>query len=507
MASLASQAARFGCKLNDTSLLTTQGFIDGQWQDAPSGESFPVYEPASATVLSNCSSFSRRDIIRAITSANKAQKRFHALTTASKRGVLLRKWNDLILHNSDDPQFFIFKVAQILMLENGKTFEEAKNEIIYAASYVAWFAEEATRSYGDIIPSSIPGATLFTVKEPIGVCGIITPWNFPAAMITRKVAPALAAGCSVVVKPPSETPFTALALTRLAMKAGIPPDCIQVVPTRDRSAASELASNPLVRKLSFTGSTNVGKMLAGLASKTMKKLSMELGGNAAFIVFEDADLDLAVEGAMKAKFRASGQTCVCANRLFVHASVVDEFCKCLAEKVAQLKLGFGLHQGVTQGPLINKSALEKVAWHVQDALNLGGELVFGGKRPAELGDGYFFQPTIIKNATMDMAVARDETFGPLAAVFSFNSEQEVIQLANSTEFGLAGYFYSRDIHRVFRVAQALEVGMVGVNTGVISAAESPFGGVKESGYGREGSKYGLAEYQVLKSVTVRSGKL
>ncbi|KAI3571490.1 aldehyde dehydrogenase domain-containing protein [Fusarium oxysporum f. sp. albedinis] len=500
MASLASQAARFGCKLNDTSLLTTQGFIDGQWQDAPSGESFPVYEPASATVLSNCSSFSRRDIIRAITSANKAQKRFHALTTASKRGVLLRKWNDLILHNSDD-------LAQILMLENGKTFEEAKNEIIYAASYVAWFAEEATRSYGDIIPSSIPGATLFTVKEPIGVCGIITPWNFPAAMITRKVAPALAAGCSVVVKPPSETPFTALALTRLAMKAGIPPDCIQVVPTRDRSAASELASNPLVRKLSFTGSTNVGKMLAGLASKTMKKLSMELGGNAAFIVFEDADLDLAVEGAMKAKFRASGQTCVCANRLFVHASVVDEFCKCLAEKVAQLKLGFGLHQGVTQGPLINKSALEKVAWHVQDALNLGGELVFGGKRPAELGDGYFFQPTIIKNATMDMAVARDETFGPLAAVFSFNSEQEVIQLANSTEFGLAGYFYSRDIHRVFRVAQALEVGMVGVNTGVISAAESPFGGVKESGYGREGSKYGLAEYQVLKSVTVRSGKL
>ncbi|EWZ28392.1 aldehyde dehydrogenase domain-containing protein [Fusarium oxysporum Fo47] len=500
MASLASQAARFGCKLNDASLLTTQGFIDGQWQDAPSGESFPVYEPASATVLSNCSSFSRRDIIRAITSANKAQKRFHALTTASKRGVLLRKWNDLILHNSDD-------LAQILMLENGKTFEEAKNEIIYAASYVAWFAEEATRSYGDIIPSSIPGATLFTVKEPIGVCGIITPWNFPAAMITRKVAPALAAGCSVVVKPPSETPFTALALTRLAMKAGIPPDCIQVVPTRDRSAASELASNPLVRKLSFTGSTNVGKMLAGLASKTMKKLSMELGGNAAFIVFEDADLDLAVEGAMKAKFRASGQTCVCANRLFVHASVVDEFCKCLAEKVAQLKLGFGLHQGVTQGPLINKSALEKVAWHVQDALNLGGELVFGGKRPAELGDGYFFQPTIIKNATMVMAVARDETFGPLAAVFSFNSEQEVIQLANSTEFGLAGYFYSRDIHRVFRVAQALEVGMVGVNTGVISAAESPFGGVKESGYGREGSKYGLAEYQVLKSVTVRSGKL
>ncbi|KAH7240449.1 aldehyde dehydrogenase domain-containing protein [Fusarium solani] len=478
--------AGFGRTLSDSSLLS-----------ASSGSTFPVYEPASDIVLLDCSNFSRQDIQRAILSANAAQKNFYISTTAAQRGKLLRAWYDLILANKED-------LATILTLENGKVIAEARSEVEYAASFVSWFAEEATRSYGDIIPSSTPGETVFTIKEPVGVCGIITPWNFPAAMITRKVAPALAAGCSVVVKPPSETPFTALALAQLAVRAGIPATCVQVVPTKDRAAASELASSHIIKKLSFTGSTEVGKYLSTLAAKTVKKMSMELGGNAAFIVFDDADLDLAVKGAMQSKFRATGQTCVCANRLFVHASVVDEFARRLTEQVRQLKLGFGLEENVTQGPLVNKLSVEKVAGHVRDALDHGGELLFGGNRPSYLGNGYFFEPTIIKNATIDMAVAHEETFGPLAAIFSFRDEQEVIRLANSTPFGLASFFLSRDLHRALRLANALEAGMIGVNTGAISAAETPFGGIKESGFGREGSKYGLEEYQVIKSVTIGS---
>ncbi|WAO87496.1 Succinate-semialdehyde dehydrogenase [Fusarium falciforme] len=490
---------RFGRTLSDSSLLTCQGLIEGRWQSAPSGSTFPVFEPASASILLDCSNFSRQDIQRAIVSANVAQKRFYTSTTASQRGKLLRTWYELILANKED-------LATILTIENGKAIAEARSEVEYAASFVSWFAEEATRSYGDVIPSSTPGATVFTIKEPVGVCGIITPWNFPAAMITRKVAPALAAGCSVVIKPPSETPFTALALAKLAVRAGIPAACVQVAPTKDRAAASELASSHIIKKLSFTGSTEVGKHLSSLAAKTVKKMSMELGGNAAFIVFDDADLDLAVKGAMQSKFRATGQTCVCANRLFVHESVVDEFARRLTEQVRQLKLGFGLEEDVTQGPLVNESSVEKVAAHVQDALEHGGELVFGGRRPSRLGNGYFFEPTIIKNATTDMAVAREETFGPLAAIFSFKDEEEVIHLANNTPFGLASYFFSRNLHRVLRVANALEAGMIGVNTGAISAAETPFGGIKESGFGREGSKYGLEEYQVIKSVTIGSMK-
>lgn len=394
-------------------------------------------------------------------------------------------------------------MAKILSLENGKAIAEAKSEIVYAASFVSWFAEEAVRSYGDVIPSSYINATVLTMKEPVGVCGIITPWNFPAAMITRKIAPAFAAGCSVVIKPPSETPFSAIALTKLALQAGIPPEIVQVVPTKDRNASLELATHPLVKKLSFTGSTNVGKMLTKLAAGTMKRVSMELGGNAPFIVFEDADLDKAVEGALICKFRASGQTCVCANRLFVHKDVLEEFTQRMIKRVQTFKLGRGIDPGVSHGPLVNAAAVEKVKSHVQDAIEKGGQLRHGGEALGEnLAAGYFYQPTIITGANTDMLLATDETFGPLAAIFSFSDEEEVIALANDTEFGLAGYLFSENINRVLRVAKRLECGMVGANTGLISSAESPFGGVKESGVGREGSKYGLSEYQTIKAVTI-----
>jgi succinate-semialdehyde dehydrogenase/glutarate-semialdehyde dehydrogenase len=391
-------------------------------------------------------------------------------------------------------------VGIILSLENGKTLAEAKGEIVYAASFVSWFAEEATRAYGHTIPSSFPHTKLESVKEPVGVCGIITPWNFPAAMITRKVAPAFAAGCAVVIKPPSETPFTALALAKLAEKSGIFPGIMHVCPTKDRNAASELATSPLVNKISFTGSTGVGKVLAKLAVGTLKKVSLELGGNAPFIVFDDADLDLAVEGAMICKFRCSGQTCVCANRLFVQKGIASEFTRKLVEAVAQLKLGPGLDPATTQGPLINEAAVTKVLDHIEDGVAKGAKVEYGGKRPQN--QGFFCEPTVLSGVRDNMKVAQDETFGPLAAIFEFETEEEVIKMANSTLFGLAGYFFSRDVGRCARVSRKLQVGMVGVNTGKISAAEAPFGGVKESGYGREGSLYGLDEYQVIKSITV-----
>lgn len=391
-------------------------------------------------------------------------------------------------------------MATILSLENGKTIAEARSEVAHAASFIAWFAEEATRSYGVTIPSSVPHTTLLTIREPVGVCGIITPWNFPAAMITRKVAPALAAGCSVVIKPPSETPYSCIALTKLALRAGIPGELIQVCPTKDRQAATELATNPLVKKLSFTGSTGVGKMLAGLATGTLKKVSLELGGNAPFIVFNDANLDLAVEGAMFCKFRCTGQTCVCANRIYVQKGVAKAFTEKLVKAVQALQMGPGLDPATTQGPLVNKAAVAKVQAHVEDAVSKGAKIETGGK--ASITTGFFYDPTVLSGVTPEMVVSNDETFGPLAPVFEFETEADVIALANDTEFGLAGYFFSQDIGRSMRVAQALQVGMVGVNTGKISAAEAPFGGVKESGYGKEGSLYGLAEYQNIKSITI-----
>ncbi|KAK6227419.1 hypothetical protein QIS74_00974 [Colletotrichum tabaci] len=481
-------------KLQDKSLLVTSGLVAGEWKTGQDGKTFPVYEPSSATVLQECANLSRQDFVDAIESAKKGSANFHESTTAKERGALLRKWYDLVIANADD-------LALILSLENGKTFAEARGEVVYAASFISWFAEEATRSYGDTIPSSYANTTVLTFKEPVGVCGIITPWNFPAAMITRKIAPAFAAGCSVIVKPPSETPFSALALAKLALAAGIPSDIIHVVPTKDREASMELANNPIVKKLSFTGSTGVGKMLTKAAAGTMKRVSMELGGNAPFIVFDDADIDQAVEGALICKFRCSGQTCVCANRLLVHEKVQDEFIEKLVKRVKQYKLGRGIDEGTTQGPLVNAAAVKKVDAHVQDALKKGAVLHTGGKAPEGL-EGYFYEPTVISGATTEMEVAHDETFGPLAAIFSFKTEAEAVELANATEYGLAGYFFSKDISRVMRVARRLECGMLGVNTGLISAAEAPFGGVKESGLGREGSKYGLAEYQNIKSVTI-----
>ncbi|KAL4881839.1 Aldehyde/histidinol dehydrogenase [Aspergillus karnatakaensis] len=478
---------------NSGLFIQDSAFINGEW--VKSGKTFEVYDPSTAQALGKAANCTMDDMQAAIKSAHTAQEEYFTSTTAAARGALLQKWHDLVLENIDT-------LSTLLSLENGKTLPEATTEITYAASFIAWFAAEAPRAYGDTIPSSTPNTLIMTLKQPVGVCGIITPWNFPAAMITRKVAPALAAGCSVVIKPPSETPFTALALAKLAVLAGIPANVIQVVPTKDRGVASEVAVNPLVSKISFTGSTGVGKALAKLAAGTLKKVSLELGGNAPFIVFEDADLDLAVEGCMASKFRCSGQTCVCTNRVYVARSVVGEFTARLVGKVKGLTCGAGLEGGVTQGPLINGAAVDKVREHIADAVGKGAVVECGGEVPGDLGEGFFIQPTVISGATADMAVAREETFGPLAPVFAFDSEEEVVRLANATEFGLAGYFYSRDVARVMRVAQKLQVGMCGVNTGKISAAEAPFGGIKESGYGLEGSKYGIAEYQTIKTVTI-----
>ena len=366
---------------------------------------------------------------------------------------------------------------------------------------MTWFAEEAIRSYGDIIPSQHAGSTNFVVQQPIGVCAIIAPWNFPIAMITRKLGPALAAGCTVVIKPPSETPLCTLALMALAIEAGVPTDVIQVVPTRDRSAVAELYTNPIVKKVSFTGSTNVGKLITEKAAGTMKKVSMELGGNAPYIVFDDADLEKAIEGVVACKYRCSGQTCVCANRLFVQKGIHDKFVAALVERVKTFKVGSGLDRSVTHGPLINEAAVTKVRSHIDDAVSKGAKLVIGGQARTDLGKCYI-DPAILTGVTTDMLVARDETFGPLAPIFAFDTVDDVIEMANDTEFGLAGYFFSQNLETVWRVARELEVGMVGVNTGKISAAEAPFGGIKESGLGKEGSKYGLSEFQILKNITL-----
>ena len=394
-------------------------------------------------------------------------------------------------------------IAKLITWENGKPLNDAKGEVAYAASFYEWFSEEAPRSYGDTISASIPGNRVYTIKEPVGVCGLITPWNFPAAMITRKIGPALAAGCTVVAKSPGETPFTSLAIAELAHRAGIPKGVVNVISALQNTAevGSTLTSSSTIRKVSFTGSTGVGKLLMKQSADTLKKLSFELGGNAPFIVFDDADIEIAVTGAIASKFRSSGQTCVCANRIYVQKGIYDKFANSFAEKVKGFKVGGGYDEGITHGPLIHDRAVSKADAHVRDAENNGGKVIVGGQKMPSLGDN-FFQPTVITGMNMKMQLASEETFGPVAGLFPFETEKEVVDMANTAEVGLAGYFYSKDLQRVYRVAEALEVGMVGVNTGLISDPASPFGGVKFSGFGREGSKYGISEYQITKMVTM-----
>ncbi|MFM2004899.1 MAG: hypothetical protein RLZZ09_554 [Pseudomonadota bacterium] len=473
----------------------TQGFIDGNWVSAQSGREFPVTNPATGETIAMVANMGRADALAAVAAAEAALPAWRALTSR-ERSLKLKAWNTLILEHAD-------ALALLMTTEQGKPLAEAKGEVFYGASFVEWFAEEARRVYGDVIPSPVPGRKLLVMKEPIGVAAAITPWNFPLAMITRKCAPALAAGCTVVVKPAEATPMTALALADLAMKAGIPAGVFNVV-LGDAQAAPEigrvLCEDPRVRKLSFTGSTEVGRILLRQSADTIKKLSLELGGNAPFIVFDDADIDAAVDGAMASKYRNAGQTCVCANRLYVQSGVYDEFAQKLAAKVAQLRVGPGTQSGVQVGPLIEAAALEKVQSHVSNAVSGGARVLVGGA-PHSLG-GLFYQPTVLADVTSDMLVSREETFGPVAPLFRFETEEEVVALANNTEFGLAAYFYSRDIGRIFRVAEALEAGMVSVNTGNFSNEVAPFVGVKQSGLGREGSKYGIDEYLEIKYVTI-----
>ena len=479
-------------QLKDPSLLQTKCYVAGEWQDADTNATFDVSDPATGAVICSVPKMGEAETRRAIDAANRAWPAWRK-KTAKERAAVLRKWYELMIANVDD-------LALILTTEQGKPLAEAKGEIQYAASFIEWFAEEAKRTYGDVIPTVAGDRRIVVTKEPIGVCAAITPWNFPAAMITRKVGPALAAGCPIIVRPADATPLSALALAVLAERAGVPKGVLSVVTGSSRVIGGELTRNPIVRKLSFTGSTPVGSDLMAQCAPTIKKLSLELGGNAPFIVFDDADIDAAVVGAMASKYRNSGQTCVCANRFYVHDRVYDEFVSKLTTAVGQLKVGVGTADGVTQGPLINEAAVLKVEEHIQDALGKGGRLLIGGKRHA-LGHG-FFEPTVVADAKPSMLLAREETFGPLAPIFRFHTDEEVVALANDTEFGLASYFYSRDIGRVWRVAEALEYGMVGINTGLISNEVAPFGGVKQSGVGREGSHYGIDEYMVVKYMCV-----
>lgn len=476
--------------LKDPTLLRQQAYIDGAWSDADTGETIAVTNPATGDTIARVPHMGAAETRRAIEAANAAWPAWRK-KTARERAAILRKWSDLMLENADD-------LALLMTLEQGKPLKEAKGEITYAASFFEWFAEEAKRIAGETLASPWAHSRMIVTKEPIGVCAAITPWNFPAAMITRKVAPALAAGCPIVLKPAELTPLSALALAELAERAGVPQGVFSVVIGDAKAIGGEMTSNPTVRKLSFTGSTPVGRLLMEQSAPTVKKLSLELGGNASFIVFDDADIDAAVEGAIASKYRNAGQTCVCANRLYVQDGVYDEFARKLAEKVGQLKVGNGVEDGVTQGPLIEEKAVVKVEHHIEDALGKGARVLVGGKRHA-LGHS-FFEPTVLADVTTDMVVAREETFGPLAPLFRFKTEDEVIKLANDTEFGLASYFYARDIGRVWRVAEAIETGMVGVNTGLISSEVAPFGGVKQSGLGREGSTYGMDDYLVVKYI-------
>ncbi|HZX83593.1 MAG TPA: NADP-dependent succinate-semialdehyde dehydrogenase [Reyranella sp.] len=474
--------------LKDAALFRQQCYIDGAWQDADSGESQSVSNPSTGEVLGTTPRMGAVETRRAIAAAEAAWPAWRA-KTAKERAALLRKWYDSMLAHQDD-------LAALLTSEQGKPYAEARGEILYGASFIEWFAEEAKRIYGDTIPEPVAGRRLVVIKQPVGVVAAITPWNFPNAMIARKVGPALAAGCTVVVKPASQTPYSALSLAELAERAGIPRGVFNVVTGSATAIGGELTANPVVRKLSFTGSTEVGRALMAQSAATIKKVSLELGGNAPFIVFDDADLDAAVSGAIASKFRNTGQTCVCTNRLLVQAGVYDEFTRRLSDAVSRLKVADGFDPDAQQGPLIDQAAVDKVEAHIGDAVSKGARVMVGGKR--HVRGGTFFEPTVLADVTPGMAVAREETFGPVAPLFRFETEEEAVRMANDTEFGLASYFYSRDIGRVWRVAEALEYGMVGINEGLISTEVAPFGGVKYSGLGREGSKYGIDEYLEVK---------
>ena len=476
--------------LQDSTLFRQQAYIAGVWVDADSAETVAVSNPATGEQLGTVPMCGTAETVRAIEAADAAQKQWRDVP-AKERARILRKLSDLMLANGDD-------LALIMTSEQGKPLAEAKGEIGYAASFIEWFADEARRIYGDTIPATSNDKRIIALKQPVGTTAAITPWNFPTAMLTRKVGPALAAGCSMVVKPATQTPYSALAFAVLAERAGVPKGLLSVLTGSAAQIGGEMTRSPLVRKLSFTGSTEVGRTLMRQSAETIKKLSLELGGNAPFIVFDDADIDAAVEGAMVSKYRNTGQTCVCANRIYVQRPVLQAFTDKLVAKVEALKVGNGLDAGVTQGPLIDAKAVAKIEEHIADARAKGGKVLVGGKRHA-LG-GLFFEPTVIGGATAEMLFAKEETFGPLAPIFAFDTEAEVIGLANDSEFGLASYFYSRDIGRVMRVAERLESGIVGVNTGLVSTAEAPFGGVKQSGLGREGSKYGLDDYLEVKYV-------
>lgn len=479
--------------LANPTLFKQQVFLNGQWINADTQQTFAVFNPYDQTQLGTVPLCGKEETTRAILAAEKAFPTWKTLT-AKQRGDILLKWATLIDQHKED-------LATLMTLEQGKPITESRGEIEYANAFIKWFAEEGRRVYGDIIPSNKANQHLFVIKQPIGVVGAITPWNFPAAMITRKCAPALAAGCTVVLKPAEETPFTALALAALAEEAGIPAGVFNVITGTPEIIGAELTSHPAVKKISFTGSTAVGKLLMQQSAGTLKKLSLELGGNAPFIVFDDADLDAAVQGAIASKFRNTGQTCVCANRFLVQDSIYDRFAAKFSEAIKQLKSGNGLETSVQQGPLINEAALQKVQAHLQDATQKGATVVCGGKANSTLGK-LFFEPTLLTGVTTNMRVAREETFGPVAPLFRFKTEDEAIHMANDTEFGLASYFYSQDVHRIFRVSEQLQYGMVGVNAGIISTEVAPFGGIKESGFGREGSKYGIDDYLELKYICI-----
>jgi len=479
---------QFRMQLKDAKLFREQGYVDGGWAGADSRQTIAVTNPATGGVIGSIPKMGAAETRRAIEAADRALPAWRT-KLAKERAAILRKWFELMLANQDD-------LGLIMTTEQGKPLAEAKGEIAYAASFLEWFAEEGKRVYGDVIPSVWSDRRLLVIKQPVGVCGAITPWNFPAAMIARKVGPALAAGCTIVVKPATQTPFSALAMAELAERAGVPKGVLNVVTGSAQEIGGELTANPAVRKITFTGSTEVGRVLMAQSAQTIKKMSLELGGNAPFLVFDDADLDAAVEGAMVSKYRNAGQTCVCANRILVQDKVYDAFADKLAAKVRALKVGPGTEAGVTVGPLIDENAIAKVQEHIGDALSKGAKVVVGGK-PHSLG-GLFFEPTLLTDVTPAMKVTREETFGPVAPLFRFHTEAEGIALANDTEFGLAAYFYARDIGRIWRVGEGLESGMVGINTGLLSNEVAPFGGVKQSGIGREGSKYGIDEYLEVK---------
>ena len=477
-----------GAELKDARLFREACYIDGAWVAASSGQTIDVDNPATSEIIGRVPKFGGVEAKQAIKAANRAFPAW-SKKTAKERAALLRRWFDLIIANQED-------LALLMTIEQGKPLTESRGEVVYAASFLEWFAEEAKRVYGDTIPQHQGDKRIVVIKQPVGVVACITPWNFPLAMITRKVGPAIGAGCTVVLKPAEQTPFSALALAELADRAGVPKGVFNVITGDPIAIGAELTSSPVVRKLSFTGSTEVGKLLMAQCAGTVKKLSLELGGNAPFIVFDDADLDAAVEGAIASKYRNTGQTCVCSNRIFVQDGIYDAFAEKLVAAVRKLKPAPGLEEGATQGPLIDEAALAKVESHIRDAQSKGAKVLVGGRRHS-LG-GRFFEPTVLTDVTPQMILAREETFGPVAPLFRFRTEAEAIALANDTEFGLAAYFYGRDIARVWRAAEALEYGMVGINTGLISTEVAPFGGVKESGLGREGSKYGIDEYLEIK---------